>query len=407
MKTNQSATIVDIVEGLDYEYTSAEILTLMKNLVEEQKVIGTDALGFNIVLNEDTGVFYTSRDYLNNPDRSLEYYSNFASIRSTKTLDSISTDFLDKRKLANYKENIASKENYEDYIASEVPNVYKCKLLEDALLTVDNKGEEIEEDTDVNSLGSDEEIWIKRVLETLRLLYSPLKTPFGEVIVHQVNSLYFGKGTNYNPVDSVLKAKQQLRILYKTSDNETVGKTWNDCNELEGAEYSKKLNKLFADDLHDLYKEHADLGFIGIIVRPDAVHIRQFKVVKGKIQSRRTGKNCEGFKLNALLPMLYKACGSNNNKSVSTTRNVAANKRSLVNTIYSTMAALGSGEPIARESLNKLDISELEFYNKILIKRNSDPNYKPAMKLCLCLYKKGAIYSVIGDPLKTISRIKK
>jgi hypothetical protein len=398
IKHNQSATIMDIVKGLNYEYTSTEILTLMKNLVEEQKIIGTDALGFDIVLNEDTGVFYTSRDYLNVTDRSLEYYSNFASIRSTKTLDSITTDYLDKKRLDKYKEDISTKEDYKDYIASKMPNVYKCKLLEDALLSMVNE--------DVEESESTGELWIKRILETLRLLYETIKTPFGEVIVHQVNSLYFGTGTNYNPVDSVLKAKQQLRILYYKSGNNKL--TWSDCNEIEALQYSKQLNLLFATDLNDLYKKHADLGFIGIIVRPDAVHIRQFKIVKGKVESRRTGKNCEGFKLRALLPMLYKACGPHNKiESTGGTTTLATTKRNLINTIYSSMSALGVGEPIAKEALNKLDVSELKFYNKILQKRNSDTNYKPAMKLCLCLLKRGAIYNVIGDPLTTISRIRK
>ncbi|CAH6421356.1 VV D6-like helicase [uncultured virus] len=392
LPAHTASSIQDLVKAFGDKYTEVELTMYLKTMVEEQTVTGTDAFGLNVVLNENSGVFYLSREIMRISDPSLEYYSNFLPLQSSRPLESVMYDFLDPEKLENYKLDIEEAENHRDYISEYIPNAYKTKLLEDAFIAVYSTPT-----VPIASLR----VWMRRMLIALFNLNIQLVTESGPVVVHQVNSIFNGEGsgTNYNPVDSVLRASQQLRIM-----NIKQGLVWTDCTKPEAELYSRMLNSRFSADLDAMYHKFADVGCIGIIVRYDAVHIRRFDVTDGLVENRGTGKNSSGFKLKSLLPLMYKASIYNTDIAYDSDIDMLRSGRTLVDSVYEGMERLNK-EPIGKAVLMRASTEELNYYLDVLYRIKTDSEYSPARHLCQMLYKIGAIYTVLGEPKLTIARI--
>lgn len=389
LPNHSAVTIRDMVAAFEDQYTEVELMIYLKAMVEEQTVPGTDVFGLDVVLNENTDVFYLTREISSVSDPSLEYYSNFLALQSTHTLDSIVSDFLDEEVLEEYMDGIEESDNYRDYISQYVPNAYKSKLLEDAFVQLYSGIE-----------GKDLPLWGQRILTGLWNLHMILTSESGPVVIHQVSSLYdgVGSGTNYNPVDSVLKTSQQLRIMIIRQ-----GLVWQDCTKPEAEEYSKMLNSRFSAELSYMYEEHIDLGCVGIIVRYDAVHIRRFRLLPdGRIQTKGTGKNSRGFKLKNLLPLMYRAATNPEERDL----DVSDANEELAHKIIQSMGVLKQ-EPADFNLLVDYPTEELEYYYSVLKRAINDKEYIPAQHICELLRAKDAIYTVIGDPEATISRIGK
>lgn len=388
---HSAGTIPDIIASLGNQYTAVELGIYLKRMVEEQLIPGTDPFGFNVILSEDAGVFYLSREIYRNPDPSLQYYTNFLALESVNTLESVVPDFLDEEKMDRYISEIEQGNDFADYISESVPNAYKSKLVENAFVMRYS-----------GTMIRDLPLWAQRILTTTFLLHTQLATETGAVVVHQINSLFngTGSGTNFNPVDSVLKASQQLRIM-----NVKQGLVWKDCTKPEADLYCGALNSRFVTELGAMYQKYAQVGCVGVIVRFDAVHIRRFTVTSTGVLNKGTGKNSTGFKPKSLLPLLYKAWAYSEGILDSDMDEDRATEDKIVE-VQERMIALDY-EPIAMKILASLPSGAVRYYLSVLGKIEDDSNYSAGKELCELLYEIGAIYTVIGEALPTIERIRR
>lgn len=350
-----------------------EIITALRRLVESRELVGLNYIGFPVVLQEDSGVFYTTSNHSHESSVKLIAHNSVDTFTSSATLNNEVFHRLDANAIKEYKRNLEKSESYKAYLLS-IPNVYKCALLEEAI-------NELSKEEYVR----DEENWVARTVCTLINLFISVDEPGtenGMVVVHQVNNLYSGYGNNFVAVDKIVNVKNHLRIFN--------GISWYDCTDEENDYYSKYLSEVIESQLQDFYKRHEGLGFIGIIVRVDKIHIRTFAINNGKYVSKSKGQNVFSLPHKTLLDMLYKLDPEDENGS-------EKEKKRYINLMKKTKIG---DKPLSDKTLSSFTAGKLKFFYE-----NKDKQKHELSKtLCTKLNERDAIFAIVGDVDEVIKK---
>jgi hypothetical protein len=357
-----SKALLESIKGKTY--TDQEMLASLRRIVETQKVIGSDYLGFPLTLQEDSGIFYPSSDYFPESSSNLISYNQVKTFTHTVQVDDEIFNWIDEETLEVYKEELLDSDNPKMYLFT-VPNTYQCALIEAAIVEK------------INGISSD---WSEIVIEAYINLLTEIERPLHDnIIVHQVNSLYSGYGSDYVAVDNIVNAKKHIRIY--------TDSTWRSCTEDEKTYYSKFLNQWIEDKLQEYYAVNEDIGFIGVIVRNDKIHIRNFSKIKGIYKSKGKGHNAFTAEIKDLLDMLYKCSEEEHNVEVSKQEK----KKLLAQLRKETFGK----NPLAAGVLSKFDGPKLKFYMDNVPPKQSKTEL--SKRLCKKLMERNAIFAIVGD----------
>lgn len=398
--------IVSLADDWSMIYSRQEVLYSLRKLVETQKVIGNDYLGFPLVLQEDKGIFYPTTDYIHTPSASLINYSQVKTFKQTFTIDTQIVEWLNdegpNNDLDYYKTLVTESDTYRTVLTT-IPNPYKCAMLEEALIHVLVDGNEPEE-------------WETKVIEAYNVLAMAVPSSTSDddyIVIHQVDILFSGAGSNYVAVDNVIKAKKKLR-MYVYSQSTLQFDMWRACTDIENIFYSTYLNNNLETHLQAYYAKFSYLGFIGVIVRSDKVHIRQFEEVKKPIargkkikatnlniyKSKGKGQDSESIQLKDMLHMLYMATPEAHLVSVS-----ASERKILLQYFFKTKVG---AKHLDSKMLAKFPSAKLHFFNSKLREQNayaddarlfSKTNPKRSLpdQLRIKLMELEAIFAIVGD----------
>jgi hypothetical protein len=371
-----AAKISTIADALPF--SSIEIISGLRYLVENKVSLRTDYLGFKFYLSESAGVFYTTREPNAVAERSLSYYAACTTFTYTQKLEDIMIDYIGFEQLGKYIRTIEKSKHYLDYCAG-IATPYKVKLFEEAIL--------------LNIVGDpnskNEKKWIWRIIDAMTNLYLIITEGDAVTVIHHIESLY-SRGTNYNAVDSVLKPAKKLRLL----DPVTGG--WRNCNQAEIDIYAQMPSDNLKTTLEIYYERLKNLGFMGIIVRPDMVHIRNIVVKDTDELEGKGGTQCVGIRKTHLIDMLYDCSQKDSSKKVYN----KTEKNRIIGKIVKRIPK------ISREYLGIMSDKKLAFYLEESKLINKAVDVSLERRLCDCLAKKNAIFAVVGEIETTVNRIK-
>lgn len=371
---------------LSTSYTSNEIMYALRRVVERQTTIGSNYLGFPLTLKEDHGIFYPSHDFVQTPSSALIPYTQVTTFNSNSTVDSVASKWVYPEDIEYYKEEVEKSSNYVHSL-TYIPNLFKAAMLEEALL-IKLRKEKVP-------------LWGERVLDAYSLLFHVVTEREDEyVLLHQVNNLYANVGPNYVAVDSIVNPKRGLRMYIESSSPLQSG-VWRSCTRIENEYYSKALHDHMEGILYTYYKAFEYLGFIGVIVRNDKVHIRKFNPVVSKdgvktYVSKSKGQDVESSDTKPQLDMLYALTPEVHNVQVS------AQKRKELIAHFSRKDAKVGRNVISTTALEKFPSAKLVFF-KTKTEEVQTPSL--ARQICNRLLAIGAIFAIIGDPKLVVESI--
>jgi hypothetical protein len=351
----------------DEKYSNLEIITAIRSIIENDIVLSLDNLGFPLYLRENNNIFYTTRDQNVRSDRSLSFYTKISYMHSKLTLNDIEVDYISKSISDAKRREIEEGDN----IIANISNVYKANILEEDILSylIDNS----------------------KTMSMKKLKYLWMKMD-DESIVHQISSVY-DSGTNYNPINSIFKAKEGFRILRKGS-LEWKSATKEECNY-----YYKYLNDRLERELVAKYKKFKNIGAIGVITRPGVFHIKEFKEVKDAVVEIGSGKDAKNSKKHEILRILYSAEHLERDPSKN-----GKNRQAILNSVMEMLNA-NTKVKIRRSLFNNETDEQLNFYNNVLKKLANDTSISLVKMLAEALYKRNAIFNLLGDTEDLIDQI--
>ena len=234
-------------------HTTHEIANAIRYLVENNQLLLVDRFGYDQYLAENRGILYITREPFLKPEASLHYYSNIVLYESQSILEDYAAaeaNVKEERKLID-SDQMNDVDEYKYWYAN-LDAYKKIKLFEEAWI-------ELQENPD------NEPLWAKRIRNCVRHLYAV--DPVDGTPVHEIELVY-SKTTNYNAVDGLLRPSGHLRV-YRDG-------IWRHTNEYERDYYAAIISKQMDDKLDVYYRKFHAFGLIGVIVRPDLVHIREF-----------------------------------------------------------------------------------------------------------------------------------
>lgn len=349
----------------DLGYTHLEVLMGLRDLTISQKSLYRDNFGFDYVLQEAKGIFYVTREETFKPNETSGIYSENTNFTIPLSLNYVIPEYIDPNKLEKKKILISDDPTSILFLS----NIYKSALLEraldlDTLRSVSNEMDPEVFQAIISEMGlnveSEEEQWETEIKDALKLLY--IETSDG-VLIHQVNTLY-DAGTNYNPVNSVLKAKTGLRIRRTPSSH------WEFCTNIESLYYCDNLNRRFEKMLQKSYKKFQSLGFVGIIIRPKSLHIRTFTGDNKPYKVSSTGKDASNMKDHMLLPYLFEVHMFGKEKSIKMRSSERRGK--LIDKI---IGRLGDKCKLKPTHFKNTPYEELLYYYEVLSRKNRDLLY--------------------------------
>lgn len=386
LSTKTHITSMTMSEGL---YTPNEMLHSLRRVVELQLAIGTNRLGFPLILKEDHGLFYPSHDYVQEADSSLITYTQTNVLTDVIPIDGEIHNWTNAELVDDYKLKLAAASHYKNYLTT-VPNVYKCTMIEEALLSV-FEGKSLLE-------------WESRIIDAYKYLYYCHVERGDEcVIIHQVNNLHADVGSNYVAVGNVVNPKKNIR-MYVVSSSPLQCCVWRGCTNAENLHYGSILSSVVEDELRYYYEKFEYLGFMGIIVRGDKVHIRYFERVKQKkgdssnqvqYKSSSTGQNVKSIDLADQLHMLYELSPERH------TVNISENERQGL-LRYFHGKKVGKSQ-LSSVMLNSLATAKLEFYREMHAKKSHTPSIP--RQICDKLLNIGAMFAIVGDAHLVVSSL--
>jgi len=350
--------------------TEHEIFGVVKYLIESETVLSLDQYGYNQYLAEDREVLYTTRNPIIEPEKTLKYYSDKLIINQPLSLE----DYAPENVVLDdvYKE--LSRKKYKDaeessYYFANLHLFVKVKLFEEAWILDEEERAEL--------------IWPDRVIEASTHLYYLDR----DVVVHEIGLLY-SKCANYNAVDGLIHPAGNLRI-YKDG-------IWRKANQREKTYYSNKFAIQYNRDLKKYYEKLQYAGIIGIIVRPDLVHIREFTLTKEGKYKFGEGKKCNSIEPHVLIGMIYDLLDEEDEKEYSkkiTTSNIKIVEKVFPKLSKDTLKNMGEKSP------GKLDFYATKIQNKEAGK------IELCKKLCELLLEKDGIFTVVGSASKTVKKM--
>lgn len=370
--------------------TRYEVLYSLRRIVEQQATIGTNRLGLPLTLKEDHGLFYPALDFLQKPSSSLVTYTQTPVLIRRQPVDGLAAGMIYEEKLERIKNKIMSSPVYKDYLTT-IPNAYKCALLESVLNKKITRTPLVK--------------WEVRVFDAYKdLCIASTEGDRELVVVHQLSNLYTS-GFNYNAVGAVVNPKGNMRICVDSS-GPLEGGVWRECTLAENEHYGPMLNKRIESVLNTYYVKFEHIGFIGVIVRSDKVHIRKFtiKEVKNKdgtvskvYSSRSTGQDIESHDSAAVLfGMLYMLSPEKHNVNVS--------KEERANLLeYFKERKVGKVKMSAK-TFTKWEPAKLRFYYEMNTEKKHEPSV--ARQICDRLLGLGAIYPLVGDAKLAVEKVK-
>lgn len=347
--------------GLFPNNTSAEIYSSIQRIVQDRLPVGVDRFGFTRYLEEDSNVFYLTRNHSQQPDKALKNYSDNIIVNEQLYIESIVPEYLNEKTLESYKKELKKIKTFNSYLA-DLSNVYKAKLLEIALVS------------------KNKEEWMAKVLGSFKYFY--IKTD--DFIIHSIYNIY-ETGSNYNPVDSLLQPKKKLMIY--------IDKVWRLCTKQEIREYSQMFFDRYNKELGPMYKKFYDIGIIGIIVSPDTIHIRRIKK-KNDVYLGKGGIKGSGIPIVQLLHYMFQA----NVESDAPNQKIKQKKRDLL--------VESITEKVPGTSIDRLkDMSDEEVqYIEYELSQKSKVSFEK--RLAKTLDKKGAIFCMLSDSESVIAKMK-
>ena len=365
-------------------YTQTELLAGVRYIVENHTPIGHNRLGFPMYLEESGGTLYSTVYPARSSDRMLSYYYPLNTILATTRVERHIYDIIPSEVL---EEHILGLELAEDVklFLTTIPASSKAKIFELAI-----------------TIYADE-LWAQDVVTALDPFYVVLED--GKII-HQVGNIFY-KGANFDSIKFLLKANTNLRIL--------EGGEWRWCTQQEmdpvkpltthptmekktnpaiyPVTYSSLLRDKLERQMEPYYIKFHTQGFMGVIVRPDAVHIRYITLDKktGKYVGDK-GKKASNFPIQALLNMLYDMCGN-----TSPAHSLAKTSRSeMVNAVHKTIS-------MSKAILNGFSDDKLRFFYER--SQHFSGGIKVAQtkrELLECMAHRDAIYAAVGDVESTL-----
>ncbi len=364
-------------------YSSAEVLFALQNTIGTKAQIGKDFLGFPIYLKEDNNILYTTRDMYETKsisDRAAIFYTTTTTLQSDVSLDDVAIEFVVPEDIELKKEEIVENSDYVARI-SYFPSQYKSALFEEAI-TKSISGD----------ISGDNDTWYTRIIDTLKHLYGTDDTSGDIAHFHRILTL-FDTGTSYDAINAFINANTSLRVMYESD------KSWRPANKAESDVYFKELNNKLQPKLEVYYEANKALGFIGIIVKFNTVHIRYFtKDNDGKFIIGRSSSNVYNIEKYNILPLLYKACPLAKRKNPK----LSDSKKSKLLASIKTLIGKKNLDISQYQTLPK---EQLIFYEKVLSESSSRSSHTLARKLSECLLKRNAIFAITGDPKAVVENM--
>ena len=348
-------------------FSRTEMLFGLRHIIEHRLPLGKNRLGFPVYLEESEGTLYSTTSLNRESDKMLSYYYPLNTILQDTSLEKQSYDLIEPSILQ--RDVDAMERETMDQVRVRllgISSLMKGKLFE--LASTTHRGEN----------------WSSKLMETLY----PLWVVIDSVIVHQITNLFY-KGSNFVAVEFILKANTSLRVF--------KGGVWRWCNPGEIDTYSRVLNAKMEAQLQPYYDKFSHAGFMGLIIRPDGIHIRNIVTNKiTKVNSGDKGKLTGGFNLQDLVSMLYDMCLPEARyydlKKMKATMLVSIKKEF---------------DGISAAMLKSFTDEKLSFfYEKSLEFRGRKNNVSSARRdLYECMAAKKAIYALVGTVANTLTRV--
>lgn len=360
------ATILNLFSSyINASFSRTEMLFGIRYIIEHRLPLGRSRLGFPVYLEENEGTLYSTTSLNRENDKMLSYYYPLNTILQDTTLERQSYDLIDISTLQSDIDAIerGALEKVRTDLLS-IPSAVKGKLFELA------------------STERVSEAWSAKIMEALY----PLWVKVNGVIVHQITNLFY-KGSNANAVEFILKANTSLRIYSKG--------VWRWCNPGETETYSRLLNAKLEEQMQPYYRKFAAAGFIGLIIRPDDIHIRNVIAdeATGEVHGGR-GKRVSGFALQDLASMLYDmGCARTPSYRLARTPMIIEIKKGF--------------KGISTMMLNSFSDDKLSFFYQKSIEFQGNKNNvaRVSLDLCECMAGKKAIYALVGTVVNTLNRM--
>ena len=370
----------------------AQIIAAIRYVVENRVSVGRNRLGFPIYLEEEAGVLYCTNRAVSqglSTDRLLAEYYSLQTFSQTQTIESRATDWVGEGdELEQHISFLSSPSAYAEEYLTLIPTTPKAALFELACLR-------------------DDESWAEKVILALSPFYiisdvrDSSELNIEKVIVHQLLNLFY-RGQNFDAVGSLLfrrsgegfgqtRASTNLRI-YR-------GGLWRHCTADESSFFSPKLTEQIEKEVQPMYDAFSSIGFIGLIIRPDAVHVRDiFWDVSGKGKwSGEEGKRITEFKLHELVTMLYRMCSNVQEWEL------AEDERAFAMKIIRGTRGLGK---MKEETLQLASNAEIAFIYNLTIEYGSKLSASLLVdRLTKCMADKGAIKPLVGSLRLTLSTL--
>lgn len=362
------ATVLNLFSTyVDASFSRTEVLFGLRYIIEHRMPLGMSRLGFPVYLEENEGTLYSTTSLNQESDKMLSYYYPMNTILQTASLEQQSYDLMGAEAL---QEDIRSLELL-------TLDQVRVRLLGISSLV---KGKLFE----IASTEQQDERWSNKLMEALCPLWITVEAE--SAVVHQITNL-FHKGSNFGAVEFILKANTRLRV-YKRGE-------WRWCNPGETEAYSKLLNAKLEAQMKPYYDQFASAGFMGLIIRPDDIHIRN--IVTDKATRARTGdkgKRVSGFSLQDLVGMLYDmGCSPAHGPKMARGAMIEVIKREFKGISTAMLANFAN---------NKL----MFFYQKAQeLKNVKNAVSRVSLDLCQCMASKRAIYALVGTVPNTLTRM--
>ena len=361
------ATVLNLLSTqLGAVYSRSEMLLGIRHIVENRLSIGKSRLGFSAFLEEDQGTLYSTTSLNRESDKMLSYYYPLNTVLQDTLLERQAYDLMQPTAFDSLI--AALREDPMDQLRVRllsVSSLMKGKLFEMA------------------STEYSDETWAQKLMEALYALWVRVGD---DVIVHQITNLFF-KGSNFDAVEFVLKANTNLRIFAHGE--------WRWCNPGETETYSVLLNAKIEGEMQPYYDKFASAGFIGLIIRPDDIHIRNVvtNTVTGAHSGDR-GKRMSGFSAQDLVGMLYDmGCVS--------VQHYTMKRAQMYKSIRSAFKRIST---VLLDSFTDDKIAF--FYQKSLeLQGRNNKVSRTSVELCECMASKGAIFALVGTVLNTLGRL--
>ena len=357
-----------------HKYSKQEIANAIRYLVETSKILLHDRSGYPQYLTESRGILYITRDPSAASEASMHYYSSNIIYSSQSILEKYAVDIIDIsfEILTLGSNQLADPDVYKNWFA-ELDAYKKIKLFETAWI--------------LYIAGTKPPAWVRRIIDAAKHLYA--KDSTDGTIVHEIELVY-SKTTNYNAVDGLLRPSAHLRVY-------TDG-IWRHTNDYERDYYAKVIEDKMNVKFETYYKKFQAIGILGIIVRPDLVHIREFQYNAKTDKFKSTeGTKCTGLKPYVLIGMIF---------DVEPEFQVPDPK-----TLASNISRIAMYFKVSKKSVEKLAVenpAKLAYYIA-RIEDREDESIRNKTELCAELCSKllvvGAIFPIIGSAKITISKI--